>query len=275
VPEPADRTGAGRGEAARREAGPLRTLLVAFAVCGVCAAVVTASVVGLRPYQAENQRRDRERRVRELVAGLPGVGELVREAGEARLELRVVDLDTGRYAPSVDAESLLRGEGQGEGAPIPPERDIAGIGRRPRYAPVYLLVRGGRVDTAILPVSGQGYLGTIRGYLAVAGDGNTVRGITFTGHEETPGLGGEIESPAWQARWEGKRLRDESGRVRIRVVQSAPAAGSSRADYEVQGISGATKTGEGVTALVRFWVGPDGFGPYLARLRDEREGGDA
>lgn len=252
------------------EPGPLRTLLVAFAVCGVCATLVTASVLVLRPLQLENREREREQQVRVLVSTLPGLGELLGEAGEAELEVRVVELASGAYAPWVDPEELLRArDHQRESVPLPPERDLAGIGERPRYAPVYLLRRGGVLHALVLPVYGKGYLSTIRGYLALAGDANTVRGISFVEHEETPGLGSEIESPAWRARWSGKRLRDERGEIRIRVVREAPAGGDP---YRVQGISGATRTSDGVSDLVRFWVGPDGFGPYLERIR---QGGNA
>lgn len=252
------------------EPGTLRTLVVALSVAAVCASLVTASVVVLRPYEVENRQRERERRILALVAGLPGLAELVEEAGEAQLGLRVVELATGADAPAVDPEALLlESETDGAGTPLPPERDLAGIGTRPNHAPVYVLEREGVMHTVILPVYGRGYLATIRGYLAVAGDGNTVRGITFTEHQETPGLGAEIDSPVWQARWRGRRLRDDAGAVRIRVVQTPPAAGSPEAAFDVHGISGATRTGDGVSNLVRFWVGPDGFGPYLALLREE------
>lgn len=250
---------------APEEPGPLRTLLVALVVCGACALLVTGSVVLLRPLQLENQQREREERLRLLVAGLPGVGELVQAAGTARLELRAVELGSGQYAPSVDAEALLRTpEQEQEGVTLPREQDPAGIGRLPRYAPVYVLRDAGGLHTVILPVRGQGYLSMMRGYLAVAGDGNTVRALTFTEHEETPGLGAEIENPGWQALWSGRRLRDEQGEVRIRVVQTAPVP-----PYEVHGISGATRTGDGVTELVRFWTGPQAFGPFLERIREE------
>jgi Na+-transporting NADH:ubiquinone oxidoreductase subunit C len=249
------------------EPGILRTLGVAFAVCAVCSAVVTTSVVLLRPLQEANRQRDRQARLEALVAGLPGVSELMAEAGGARLEVRVVELASGEYAEGIDPEALLRDPAGGAGEPLPPGRDPAGIGTRPRLAVVYLLRRGGSVHTAILPVYGQGYLSTMRGYLAVAGDGNTVRGITFTEHEETPGLGAEIANPDWQALWGGKRLRGPEGEVRIRVVQEVPPAADPHA---VQGIAGATRTGDGVTALVRFWVGSDGFGPYLERLREDQ-----
>lgn len=251
--------------AAPPEPGALRTLLVAFAVCAVCSALVTGSVVVLRPLQEENRRIERQNRLAALVAGFPGVAELMADAGEAQLELRTVELASGDYTDEPNAEALLSDASAAQLEPLPPDRDPAGIGSRPRHAVVYLLRREGGIHSVILPVHGRGYLSTMRGYLAVAGDGNTLRGITFTEHEETPGLGAEIANRGWQALWAGKQLRDAGGRVRIRVVQEAPPAGNPHA---VQGIAGATRTGDGVTELVRFWVGPDGFGPYLERLRE-------
>jgi Na+-transporting NADH:ubiquinone oxidoreductase subunit C len=248
------------------DAGPLRTLGVAFAVCVVCSAVVTGAVVGLRPYQAENQRLEREGKIRDLVEGLPGVAELVESVGEARLEVRMVALASGEYAPAVDPAPYLEGPPP-EGEPLPPKEDPAGVGSVPELMPVYELRREGALHTVLLPVHGQGYLSTLRGFLAVAGDGNTVRGITFTEQEETPGLGAEIQSEAWQALWRGKKLRGEAGDVRIRVVQEPPAGADLT--HRVQGISGATVTSQSVSELVRFWVGPRGFGPYLARIADE------
>lgn len=253
------------------EPGPLRTLLVAFAVCGVCAALVTTSVVLLRPLQQANQQRERERKVRALVAEVPGLEELLATSGEAELELRVVELESGAYAPALDPDVLLRArEDELESVPLAPERDLAGIARRPRHAVVYLLRRDGRLHTLVLPIYGQGYLSTIRGYLALAGDTNTVRGISFVEHEETPGLGSEIENEAWRSAWRGKLLRDARGEIRIRVVRETQTGLAS--EHRIQGISGATRTSDGVSNLVRFWVGPDGFGPYLERIRAEGEG---
>lgn len=255
---------------AEAEPSALRALLLALVVCGVCSAVVTTAVVTLRPFQVANQRAENRAKVAALLSGLEGVSAMLEgstEAGARRAELavRVVELGTGEYAPAMDPDALLETPvDEREGSALPAGEDPAGIGWMPRYAPVYELLREGAVETVVLPVHGDGYLATIRGFLAVAGDGNTVRGITFTEHEETPGLGGEIDSDAWQARWRGKELRGPEGEIRIRVVEDA---GSS--PFRVQGIGGATKTGNGVSEMVRFWVGPRGFGPYLARIAGE------
>jgi Na+-transporting NADH:ubiquinone oxidoreductase subunit C len=257
--------GDGRGP----EPGVARTLAVAFLVCASCAALVSASVVLLRPFQLANQRGAREARVRALLAGIPGLSEGLLQPEGAAVELRAVELASGAYAEGVDPEALVREEGAApETVALPAGEDPAGIGSVPRFAPVYEVRRAGGVHTVVLPVRGRGYVSQIRGYLAVAGDGNTIRGLAISDHEETPGLGAEIERAEWRQRWEGKRLRDEAGEVRIRVVREAPPADAPEAAFEVEGISGATRTGDGMSELVRFWVGPRGFGPYLARIRE-------
>ncbi|NNL65750.1 MAG: FMN-binding protein, partial [Myxococcales bacterium] len=103
-------------------------------------------------------------------------------------------------------------------------------------------------------------------------DTQTVRGLDFYEHGETPGLGSEIQNPAWRALWPGKRVRDAEGRVRLGVARGPIDPRSADAAHQVDGISGATKTGEGVTHLLRFWLGPDGFGPYLERVARENGG---
>jgi Na+-transporting NADH:ubiquinone oxidoreductase subunit C len=65
----------------------------------------------------------------------------------------------------------------------------------------------------------------------------------------------------------GKRVYDEQGETRIRVVKGHVPAGSPGAAYEIDGISGATLTADGVTNLLRYWFGEQGFEPYLAKLR--------
>jgi Na+-transporting NADH:ubiquinone oxidoreductase subunit C len=95
-------------------------------------------------------------------------------------------------------------------------------------------------------------------------------GITFYEHGETPGLGGEVDNPRWKALWKGRKAFDASGNPVIDVKKGV--AGPADTDpYNVDGISGATITSRGVGALVRFWLGDDGFGPYL---KAQRAGGN-
>ena len=110
------------------------------------------------------------------------------------------------------------------------------------------------------------------GFIAIdAEDLNTVNGITFYDHGETPGLGGEIDNPNWQGGWKGKKVYAGDGSVALRVLKGAADSGSPKIDYEVDGISGATLTINGVSGLVQYWFGgQDTFKPYLTRLREEK-----
>ena len=249
--------------------GPLRTALVAGSVCLLCSLLVSTASVLLRPRQVANREREREQRVLDIVARQPGLEDLFAELGNASVEARVVELETGAYADWIDPASFDQRRAALDplqSVALPPERDPAGIGRRARFATVYLVRSDQRVELVILPVHGQGYASRLYGYLALAPDGNTVRGLSFYEHGETPGLGSEIEDPEWLAQWVGKRVRDETGRIRIGVAAGGVDADSGDFLFSVDGLTGATKTCTGVTTLLRFWLGADGFAPFLARI---------
>jgi Na+-transporting NADH:ubiquinone oxidoreductase subunit C len=133
------------------------------------------------------------------------------------------------------------------------------------------VVEGDELKAIILPIEGKGLWSTLYGYLALAPDANTVVGITFYDHGETPGLGGEVDNPRWQALWPNRKAYDARGNAALRVKKGR--AGPPEEDpHQVDGLSGATITSRGVTALIQFWLGDDGFGPYLASHRAQVEG---
>jgi Na+-transporting NADH:ubiquinone oxidoreductase subunit C len=248
---------------------------VTLFVCALCSAAIASAVTWLRPYQQAHREADRSSRVREIVGAVPGLETALGTLGTARLEARVVELATGRPAPHVDADRFDFREAvldPSESVALAPERDVAGIGRRAHYAVVHEVRDPNGLRLVVLPVYGAGYISTLYGYLALDADTQTLRGLDFYEHAETPGLGSEIESPQWRSLWPGKVARDAAGRVRLGVARGPVDPRSPEAAHLVDGISGATKTGDGVTDLLRFWLGPDGFGPYLERLADERGG---
>jgi Na+-transporting NADH:ubiquinone oxidoreductase subunit C len=112
----------------------------------------------------------------------------------------------------------------------------------------------------------MGLWGTLYGYIALAADTQTVRGITFYQHKETPGLGGEVDNARWKALWPGRKVYDARGRPILNVKKGR--AGPVESDpHNVDGLSGATITSRGVGHLVRFWLGEEAFGPYLKKVR--------
>ena len=245
----------------------------AAAVCLVCAVVVSSAAVALADRQARNAALDRQRNVL-LAAGLADDGErLDAEAVAARsaaVTPVVVTLATGGVAEDVDPAVFdQRAASIDADLSAPAPDNVAGIQRLPNEALVYEARDGaGRLDLVVLPVEGLGLWGTLYGFVALEGDLRTVRGLTFYEHKETPGLGGEVDNPRWKALWPGRLAFDDELGPAIGVVKG-PAGSVDEAPYAVDGLSGATITSRGVTNLLRFWLGPDGFGPYLARLRGE------
>ena len=185
-----------------------------------------------------------------------------------------------RGDPSIPAGRVQRGgavvvadraaaAGAETGRPAP--ENMAGVQRLPRQALVYELRNAaGQLDLVILPISGMGLWSTLYGFIALDADLETIRGITYYEHLETPGLGGEVDNPRWKALWPGRKAFDDDETVSIEVIRGR--AGAPEDDpHRVDGLAGATMTSRGVTNMLQLWLGEHGFRPYLDRLRS-REG---
>ena len=243
----------------------------AVAICLVCALFVAGSAVGLKDRQDANILLDRQKKVL-TVAGLMEDGaSLTREeivaSFEANILQKVIDLKTGVVNVEIDAAGFDQQlVAKDPATSIEAPKNAAKVRRLPNDALVFDVVENGKLKALILPIEGYGLWGTLYGYIALAPDARTIVGITFYKHKETPGLGGEVDNPRWKARWPGRLAFNDRGNPAITVKKGA--AGSVEEDpYSVDGLSGATITSRGVTALVRFWLGDDGFGPYLASYR--------
>ena len=246
----------------------------ATAVCLVCSIVVSTSAVALRDRQDRNKVLDRQTQVL-VVAGLLEEGQKTAPENVERLfveniQIRVVDLATGEYDDSMDAAAYdQRKASKDPSTSRTAPANNAGVSRLPALALVYQRVEDDEVQSLILPIEGKGLWSTLYGYLALATDTTTIEGITFYEHGETPGLGGEIDNPSWKSVWIGRQAFDENWQPAVEVIKGY--AGPVAEDpYRVDGLSGATLTARGVSDLVRFWLGEDGFDPYLANFRAER-----
>jgi Na+-transporting NADH:ubiquinone oxidoreductase subunit C len=246
------------------------TLIVAIGLSLVCSVIVSSAAIVLKPVQEKNEEEFRQQIILD-VAGLMQPGGNTEELFAA-IEPRMVDLETGGYTDQFDAASfdaLAAASDPQLGIAIPDELDIASIGRRAKYAPVYLVRDGDEIEQIILPVYGKGLWSTMLGYLSLEPDGTTVKGLRFYAHAETPGLGDQIDKEPWRAQWAGKQIYDIGDEPQIRVIKGTVPADAPDAQYKVDGLSGATLTANGVTGLVQYWTGPHGFGPYLKNYRED------
>lgn len=238
---------------------------VAVLTAVISSVVVSTTYVSLKPLQDAHLQAELDARMASMIDALPGMRDVMRAQGIDALETRVVDLAAGTVARGVDASNLdvqAATSDPERSVLIPPEMDIAQLKRRSKLAPVHLLERDGKVLLVVLPVSGSGYQSTLRALLALEADLRTIAALVITEQGETPGLGARIEDPSWQALWPGKTVADEDGKIVVEVVR-----GNATELHEIDGISGATITGNGVTNMLRYWLGEHGFGPFLSNLR--------
>lgn len=247
---------------------PGQALLMVVGVAVVCALLVSVTAVNLRPRYVANLEAHR---LAQLESILDVLSRSAREVAQEAIESRVVELDSGLYTDKLDPATFdvhKAATDPDRSIAIAPDRDLAGIKRRARHATVFVVRDADeRVELIILPVYGSGYQSTLYGFLALEGDTSTVAALKFYEQGDTPGLGARIQDPSWEALWPGKQVYDDTGTLRIGVARGRVSPASEDAEHMVDGISGATRTSQGVHALLRFWLGDFGFGPYLERVR--------
>lgn len=249
---------------------PVKSVVVTLFVCVFASVLVAGSAVLLRPKQIANKQLEQERQIAEILQGATSNGDALRVIDISDLEARVVDLASGDYVDAIDSKTIEhRGvvRDPAQRTEISPDEDLAQIRVRAKHAVVHLLLTNGRPQLIVLPVYGRGFGSTLYGYIGLSGDAETVIGLAFYEHGETPGLGALIDEPAWRRLWSGKKVWDADGEVGLGVARGPVVAGTPEALHQVDGLTGATWTGQGVTNLLRYWLGEHGFGPYLKKIR--------
>lgn len=249
-----------------------KTIAVALAVCLVCSVVVATSAVVLKPLQSANQEADRKRNIID-VAGILQPGQSIDEAFKG-ITIELIRLADGTVSDAHDATTFSiekAGKDPALSRPLARNSDPANIKRQPEYMPVYSVRdEAGKIKTLILPVYGAGLWSTLYGFLALEGDLKTAQALKFYQHAETPGLGGEVDNPNWRALWTGKLMYDENWQPQIELVKGTVDANTPNAQHKIDGLAGATLTSRGVSNLINYWLGDSGYGPLIARLRNER-----
>lgn len=258
-----------------RKESPIRALLTVLVTAVVCSFFVSASVVLLRPIQLNNKLLERSGNVLALTGLLPA-GDRIEE--EQLLDLfkgldaRVVNIDDATLDSEFDPYTFDGRKAAADpelSVAVPPAEDVASLGRRSRYQTIYLVWKDGQLDRLVLPIRGAGMWSMIYGYISLESDLSTIAGVKFYEQNETPGLGDQIATPHWQSKWIGKQLFDEKGQMLFRISEGPVKEGASGAEYQIDALTGATITADAVTALVRYWFGPNGYGPLLERMREE------
>jgi Na+-transporting NADH:ubiquinone oxidoreductase subunit C len=251
----------------------IKTLVVAFSVCLICSLVVSSSAVSLRDLQKENKLNDRRLKVLQ-VADIYDP-ELSISEQFLQLESKFIDFDTGRIFTeynnfNIDEYDQVKATKDSNlSKAIPASDDIAIIKNRENVGKIYILRDDLKnIDKLILPIRGYGLWGTLFGFIAIESDFNTVSGIEFYEHKETPGLGAEVDNPKWKTSWKGKKIYDDN-QVTLKVIKGKVEDGDTMSMYKVDGLSGATITSRGVSNMVSYWFSDSGYANLLKELNYE------
>lgn len=256
------------------------TIKVAALLCVVCSVLVSATAVGLRDRQATNRLEELQRNVL-VAADIYDSERPIQEQFAESVDIKFFRFPDGRYSGKlldqkdksmyasryeIDFENFNQKQTSNNpetSIELDPKSDIAGIKRRELVSPVYYVKKGSQRDV-VLPIRGYGLWSTLWGFVSIDGaslgqgsENVLISGLSYYDHKETPGLGGEVDKPSWKASWRGKRIYDSDGNVIVEVVK-AP-----RGDSQVDALSGATITSQGVTNMMRYWLGDQGFRSLL------------
>ena len=256
-------------------------IMIAVLVCLGCSIVVSGAAVGLKSVRADNKALDRSKNVL-LAAGLSANEIATRQQIQDRfaefepvvmdlLDKRMLTAEEARKEKGIDVVSFDQRSTVKDpmwSTELSVSEDVAMIKRREHFALAYLLRSEGRIEKFVLPIHGYGLWSTMYGFIALEGDGNTVAGITFYEDGETAGLGAEINNPAWKGIWPGKEIYGADGTVALKVAKGAVDPSAKGAQYQVDGLSGATLTSRGVENMVAYWMGNAGYGPILKNMSE-------
>ena len=248
----------------------IKTLIVSFVICLLCSLVVSFAAVGLRDIQVENKLNDQ--RIKILQAGKIYNAELDVKTQFKDLEVKFINFETGKLSSeynnlSLDTyDQILATKDTSLSTKVPQDKDIAIIKNRENIGKVYI-VRDteGIILKLILPIRGFGLWGTMYGYISLENDFNTVAGIEFYQHKETPGLGAEVDNPKWKALWPGKQIYQNND-VALKVIKGKVESDDAMVTYKVDGLSGATLTSRGVSNMIEYWFSESGYSSMLKEL---------
>jgi Na+-transporting NADH:ubiquinone oxidoreductase subunit C len=248
----------------------VKTIGVAFAVCLICSLVVSASAVSLRDLQKENKLNDKRIKILQVADIYDPNISIAEQFSE--LESKFIDFNTGLMMDEYnnfsidDYDQIVVTKDPNLSSKVPTSEDIAIIKNRENVGKIYILRdEMGTIDKLVLPIRGYGLWGTLYGYISIEDDFNTVSGIEFYDHKETPGLGAEVDNPKWKAQWKGKKIYKDN-KVNLAVIKGKVEVGDSESTYKIDGLSGATITSRGVTNMVAYWFGESGYSSLLREL---------
>ena len=237
------------------------TFLFAVIMVIVVASVLAFAATSLQPIQAKNERQEKKQNILATV-GIDSVevdGQqvaLTRDLADEYFEQYITEMialnEDGSVNESVDAFEV----------------DLAKELKKPvsdQIYPLYIADIEGE-NFYIVPLRGKGLWDAIWGYISLKDDVNTVKGAVFDHAGETPGLGAEITKTWFRERFADEKVFDASGNLVGISVAKGSLGNSNKDDNQIDAISGATITGDGVADMISERL--EHYLPYFKQQKD-------
>ncbi|MCM1066506.1 MAG: NADH:ubiquinone reductase (Na(+)-transporting) subunit C [Muribaculaceae bacterium] len=230
----------------------LYTIIYIVVLVVVVGAALAFTSISLKPRQMANADADKMRQILASVNIVPEKSEIIADYDKYIVDAFVVDADGRR----VDSEMKAFDVNVAVQSKLDSDK---------RVLPVYECKLDNGAVKYILPMYGAGLWGPIWGYISVNADGQSIFGAYFAHQGETPGLGAEIEKPAFSSRFEGKSLIKNGAFMPVEVVKAGMSPKGDN-DY-VDGVSGGTITSKGVSSMIDNCISP--YSAFLKSLADK------
>jgi Na+-transporting NADH:ubiquinone oxidoreductase subunit C len=249
-----------------------RTLIFVFIICLVCAALVSVSAISLKPLQKANKLLDQHTKILEAAGLSEKAGKDIDGTFKKYITPKFINLASGEFTTGNHEVYDERSDARDSSKSSTVKDGGVGLKRRADKAIIYLVKNDqGKVDSVVLPIVGMGLWDIMYGYVGLEADLNTVKSVVYYDLKETPGLGAEVQNPKWKAKWKGKKMYDENQNIAIQIVK-----GGAKPDdiHGVDALSGATLTSRGVNNTIHFWLGGEGYGPFVAKFSNKLNEGE-
>lgn len=223
-----------------------KSFIFALIMCVVCGVFLTGASVGLKSRQERNVVIDQQKNILKSLGFIEAGRKYTSQEIESMYQSKVTSLwveSTGQLKQSQTEGSL----------------------------PIYVVGSLDNIQKYAVPFSAYGLWSWVYGYVALEGDGTTIKGLTVYQHGETPGLGGEVEKAWFQDQYVGKKIAKPNGEfVSIGIVKgkAVEKVSASELPYYVDGISGATITSVGMDKYMKQDL--QKYEPFAKRLRKGR-----
>ena len=201
-----------------------KTIIFALGICLVCSVLLSGLAAGLKKIQTANREFDVKRNI--VKAFGVDIGVLtkneIEEKYSTHISKNIIDLDN----------EIIFGDGK-------PYSQINVFSWKDDV--------NAKPSKYAFPIAGKGLWSVLYGYLAIDADIETIVGISFYAHKETPGLGAEIEKAWFQDQFKDKKIYENGQVADFKVTKP----GYANNEYSVDGISGSTITSKGVEILLK------------------------